>query len=318
MADPVLKVEHLKKYFKVGKKDLRAVDDVSFQVARGEILGIVGESGCGKTTCGRCAIGLYQKTDGMCLYKGKDLHSLKGAERKKYCCEVQTVFQDPYASLDGKNKVLDLIAEGIDIQKLAKNQEDRREQVAVLMKQVGLNPSSMDRYPYEFSGGMRQRIGIARALAVKPELLLCDEPISALDVSIQAQIVNLLMDLRDKNGLTYLFISHDLSMVKHISDRILVMYMGQVVEECSAEELYANPQHPYTKALISAIPIPDPSIESSRKRIVLEGQVPSSIDPPAGCRFAGRCPYASEKCRACVPERKEVSPGHYTSCHLCE
>ena len=227
------------------------------------------------------------------------------------------MFQDPYASLDGKNKVLDLIAEGIDIHKLAKNREDRREQVAALMKQVGLDPSSMDRYPYEFSGGMRQRIGIARALAVHPELLLCDEPISALDVSIQAQIVNLLMDLRDKNGLTYLFISHDLSMVKHISDRILVMYMGQVVEECKAEELYANPQHPYTKALISAIPIPDPEIESTRKRIVLEGQVPSPIDPPAGCRFAGRCPFATEKCKEYAPERREVAPGHFASCHLC-
>ena len=316
MDRPILDVQHLKKYFRMGKKQLKAVDDVSFSVSEGEILGIVGESGCGKTTCGRTAIGLYSKTGGQSLYKGKDVHALRGAARKQFCCEVQTIFQDPYASLDPKNKVVDLIAEGMDIHKLCESAAERRERVEHLMEQVGLNPLWVDRYPYEFSGGMRQRIGIARALAVDPKLLLCDEPISALDVSIQAQIVNLLMDLREQNGLTYLLISHDLSMVKHVSDRILVMYLGEVVEESGADELYAQPMHPYTKALISAIPIPDPKVERARQRIVLEGQVPSPVDPPAGCRFAGRCPRACDRCRESKPELRELAPGHRVACHL--
>ena len=316
MDRPILDVQHLKKYFRMGKKQLKAVDDVSFSVSEGEILGIVGESGCGKTTCGRTAIGLYNKTGGQSLYKGKDVHALRGAARKQFCCEVQTIFQDPYASLDPKNKVIDLIAEGMDIHKLCESAAERRERVEHLMEQVGLNPLWVDRYPYEFSGGMRQRIGIARALAVDPKLLLCDEPISALDVSIQAQIVNLLMDLREQNGLTYLLISHDLSMVKHVSDRILVMYLGEVVEESGADELYAQPLHPYTKALISAIPIPDPKVERARQRIVIEGQVPSPVDPPAGCRFAGRCPRACDRCRESKPELRELAPGHCVACHL--
>ena len=316
MDRPILDVQHLKKYFRMGKKQLKAVDDVSFSVSEGEILGIVGESGCGKTTCGRTAIGLYSKTGGQSLYKGKDVHALRGAARKQFCCEVQTIFQDPYASLDPKNKVVDLIAEGMDIHKLCESAAERRERVEHLMEQVGLNPLWVDRYPYEFSGGMRQRIGIARALAVDPKLLLCDEPISALDVSIQAQIVNLLMDLREQNGLTYLLISHDLAMVKHVSDRILVMYLGEVVEESGADELYAQPLHPYTKALISAIPIPDPKVERARQRIVLEGQVPSPVDPPAGCRFAGRCPRACDHCRESKPELRELAPGHRVACHL--
>lgn len=316
MDRPILDVQHLKKYFRMGKKQLKAVDDVSFSVSEGEILGIVGESGCGKTTCGRTAIGLYSKTGGQSLYKGKDVHALRGAARKQFCCEVQTIFQDPYASLDPKNKVVDLIAEGMDIHKLYESAAERRERVEHLMEQVGLNPLWVDRYPYEFSGGMRQRIGIARALAVDPKLLLCDEPISALDVSIQAQIVNLLMDLREQNGLTYLLISHDLSMVKHVSDRILVMYLGEVVEESGADELYAQPLHPYTKALISAIPIPDPKVERARQRIVIEGQVPSPVDPPAGCRFAGRCPRACDRCRESKPELRELAPGHCVACHL--
>lgn len=316
MDRPILDVQHLKKYFRMGKKQLKAVDDVSFSVSEGEILGIVGESGCGKTTCGRTAIGLYSKTGGQSLYKGKDVHALRGAARKQFCCEVQTIFQDPYASLDPKNKVIDLIAEGMDIHKLCESAAERRERVEHLMEQVGLNPLWVDRYPYEFSGGMRQRIGIARALAVDPKLLLCDEPISALDVSIQAQIVNLLMDLREQNGLTYLLISHDLSMVKHVSDRILVMYLGEVVEESGADELYAQPLHPYTKALISAIPIPDPKVERARQRIVIEGQVPSPVDPPAGCRFAGRCPRACDRCRESKPKLRELAPGHCVACHL--
>ena len=255
MSQPILQVEHLKKYFPAGgRKVLRAVDDVSFSVQEGEILGIVGESGCGKTTCGRTAIGLYSKTDGVSLYRGEDIHRMRGAKRRAFCCQVQTVFQDPYASLDPKNKVIDLIAEGMDIHHLYASQAERREKVQALMEQVGLNPSGIDRYPYEFSGGMRQRIGIARALAVEPRLLLCDEPISALDVSIQAQIVNLLLDLREQKSLTYLLISHDLSMVRHLSDRILVMYLGEVVEESTAQELYTHPLHP---------PTPRPSLPPS-------------------------------------------------------
>lgn len=317
MDQPILDVQHLKKYFRVGKKQLKAVDDVSFSVSEGEILGIVGESGCGKTTCGRTAIGLYSKTGGQSLYKGKDVHALRGAARKQFCCEVQTIFQDPYASLDPKNKVIDLIAEGMDIHKLCKSAAERRERVEHLMEQVGLNPLWVDRYPYEFSGGMRQRIGIARALAVEPRLLLCDEPISALDVSIQAQIVNLLLDLREQKSLTYLLISHDLSMVRHLSDRILVMYLGEVVEESTAQELYTHPLHPYTKALIAAIPIPDPKVERARPRSVLQGQVPSPVDPPPGCRFAGRCPYATDRCRTEKPELCDMGGGHRVACHLC-
>ena len=238
MSQPILQVEHLKKYFPAGgRKVLRAVDDVSFSVQEGEILGIVGESGCGKTTCGRTAIGLYSKTDGVSLYRGEDVHRMRGAKRRAFCCQVQTVFQDPYASLDPKNKVIDLIAEGMDIHHLYTGPAERREKVQALMEQVGLNPSGIDRYPYEFSGGMRQRIGIARALAVEPRLLLCDEPISALDVSIQAQIVNLLLDLREQKSLTYLLISHDLSMVRHLSDRILVMYEGEIVADLKPEDV---------------------------------------------------------------------------------
>lgn len=242
---------------------------------------------------------------------------MRGAKRRAFCCQVQTVFQDPYASLDPKNKVIDLIAEGMDIHHLYTGPAERREKVQALMEQVGLNPSGIDRYPYEFSGGMRQRIGIARALAVEPRLLLCDEPISALDVSIQAQIVNLLLDLREQKALTYLLISHDLSMVRHLSDRILVMYLGEVVEESTAQELYTHPLHPYTKALIAAIPIPDPKVERVRPRSVLQGQVPSPVDPPPGCRFAGRCPYATDRCRAEKPELCDMGSGHRVACHLC-
>ncbi|MCQ2554994.1 MAG: ATP-binding cassette domain-containing protein [Clostridia bacterium] len=316
MSSPILEVRNLKKYFRLsGNRTLKAVDDVSFAVNEGEILGIVGESGCGKTTCGRTAIGLYSKTAGEALFRGEDIHKMSKSKRKQYCCEVQTVFQDPYASLDPKNKVIDLIAEGMDIHKFYTSKGERREKIEEIMSQVGLNPSFVDRYPFEFSGGMRQRIGIARALAVNPKLILCDEPISALDVSIQAQIINLLMELREKNNLTYMIISHDLSMVKHISDRILVMYLGEVVEESTADALYENPLHPYTQALISAIPIPDPKVECARKRIVLTGQLPSPVNPPEGCRFAGRCPMAEAKCFDCKPELKTVEDGHKVACH---
>ena len=319
MSQPILQVEHLKKYFPAGgRKVLRAVDDVSFSVQEGEILGIVGESGCGKTTCGRTAIGLYSKTDGVSLYRGEDVHRMRGAKRRAFCCQVQTVFQDPYASLDPKNKVIDLIAEGMDIHHLYTGPAERREKVQALMEQVGLNPSGIDRYPYEFSGGMRQRIGIARALAVEPRLLLCDEPISALDVSIQAQVLNLLKELQDKFGTAYLFIAHDLSVVQHISDRVAVMYLGKMVEVSDWKTLYSEPHHPYTQSLLSAVPVPDPDIQKTRKRIILAGDPPSPLDPPTGCRFHTRCPIAQGICSEKLPEFKEVAPGHCCACHFAE
>ena len=316
MAQPMFEVTDLKKYYRLGRGAVtRAVDGVSFSIYPGEIVGVVGESGCGKTTCGRTVVGLYQRDGGMVRYNGQDVHAMRGARRAVFCREVQTIFQDPYSSLDSKNNVADLIAEGIDINGLARSRAERLDRVKQLMEQVGLNLSGLYRYPHEFSGGMRQRIGIARALAVEPKFILCDEPISALDVSIQAQIINLLLDLREERGLTYLMISHDLSMVRHVSDRILVMYLGKVVETCPAAELYAHPAHPYTRALISAIPIADPRVERKRQRIILTGQVPSPSQALSGCPFAGRCPYAAERCRREAPCLREVAPGHYAACH---
>ena len=316
MTQPLFEVKDLKKYYRGrGGSVTKAVDGVSFSIYTGEVLGMVGESGCGKTSCGRTVAGLYPRDGGMVRYRGEDVHAMRGARRAAFCREVQTIFQDPYASLDGRNDVMELIAEGLDIQRLTRSAAERRERVEELMELVGLNLSGLHRYPHEFSGGMRQRIGIARALAVEPRFLLCDEPISALDVSIQAQIINLLMDMREKKGLTYLLISHDLSMVKHVSDRIAVMYLGRIVETSPAEELYGHPAHPYTRALISAIPIPDPRVERRRERIILTGQVPGPSDRPAGCCFAGRCPYAEQSCFICRPELREVSPGHTAACH---
>jgi oligopeptide/dipeptide ABC transporter ATP-binding protein len=316
MTQPLFEVKDLKKYYRGrGGSVTKAVDGVSFSIYTGEVLGMVGESGCGKTSCGRTVAGLYPRDGGMVRYRGEDVHAMRGARRAAFCREVQTIFQDPYASLDGRNDVMELIAEGLDIQRLTRSAAERRERVEELMELVGLNLSGLHRYPHEFSGGMRQRIGIARALAVEPRFLLCDEPISALDVSIQAQIINLLMDMREKKGLTYLLISHDLSMVKHVSDRIAVMYLGRIVETSPAEELYGHPAHPYTRALISAIPIPDPRVERRRERIILTGQVPGPSDRPAGCCFAGRCPYAEQSCFTCRPELREVSPGHTAACH---
>ena len=316
MTQPLFEVKDLKKYYRGrGGNVTKAVDGVSFSIYTGEVLGMVGESGCGKTSCGRTVAGLYPRDGGMVRYRGEDVHAMRGARRAAFCREVQTIFQDPYASLDGRNDVMELIAEGLDIQRLTRSAAERRERVEELMELVGLNLSGLHRYPHEFSGGMRQRIGIARALAVEPRFLLCDEPISALDVSIQAQIINVLMDMREKKGLTYLLISHDLSMVKHVSDRIAVMYLGRIVETSSAEELYGHPAHPYTRALISAIPIPDPRVERRRERIILTGQVPGPSDRPAGCCFAGRCPYAEQSCFTCRPELREVSPGHTAACH---
>ena len=315
--EKLLEVSHLKKHFKMGKgKTLKAVDDVSFYIRKGETLGVVGESGCGKTTCGRTCIGLYDKTDGEVLYRGKDIHKLKGAERKAFTKQVQIIFQDPYASLDPKMKVKDIVAEGIRAHKLLPNEKAIEVRVEELLETVGLDKSYKERYVHEFSGGQRQRIGIARALAVEPEFIMCDEPISALDVSIQAQIVNLLERLQKEKGLTYMFIAHDLSMVKHISDRVMVLYLGKVMEITTSKSLYDNPCHPYTKALLSAIPIPDPEVERQKQRIKLEGEIPSPINPGEGCRFKNRCKYATERCMTEQPELKMVEEEHYVACHL--
>lgn len=315
----ILEVKNLKRYFKVGKHDiLKAVDDVSFTIKEGETLGLVGESGCGKTTCGRTVIGMYGATDGEVLYKGKNVHKLKGKEKKAFTKEVQVIFQDPYASLDPRMTVAEIIGEGIEIHNLAKNKQEKDEKIAHLLELVGLNKEHANRFIHEFSGGQRQRIGIARALAVEPKFIMCDEPISALDVSIQAQIANLLISFQKEMKLTYLFIAHDLAMVKHISDRVAVMYLGSIVEIAESEVLYSNPKHPYTEALMSAIPIADPRVEDTRQRIMLEGDVPSPINTPPGCKFQGRCGKAIEKCKCEIPPLKEVEPGHLVACHLVE
>lgn len=311
----ILEVKNLKKYFPAGhKRMLKAVDDVSFTIYEGETLGIVGESGCGKTTCGRTCIGMYQATSGEVLYKGKDVHKMSAAERKTFTKQVQMIFQDPYSSLDPRMKVHDIIAEGMQIHRMVSSKEEEIRAVQSLLEQVGLNPEHASRYVHEFSGGQRQRIGIARALAVNPEFLLCDEPISALDVSVQAQVVNLLVKLQKDRNLTCMFIAHDLSMVKHISDRVGVMYLGNMVELAPSDELYENPMHPYTKALLSAIPIPDPKVERERTQIRLQGEVPSPVNPPEGCRFCNRCAYATEECRQSVPKLREIELGHFAAC----
>ncbi len=314
---PILEVKHLKKYFPVdAKHTLKAVDDVSFTIYEGETLGIVGESGCGKTTCGRTCIGVYEATSGEVLYKGKDINKMTAVERKEFTKKVQMIFQDPYSSLDPRMKVHDIIAEGMQIHKLVSSKAEEIKAVQSLLEQVGLNPEHANRYVHEFSGGQRQRIGIARALAVNPEFLMCDEPISALDVSVQAQVVNLLVKLQKERGLTCMFIAHDLSMVKHISDRVGVMYLGNLVELADSDVLYQHPLHPYTKALLSAIPVPDPDIERQRNQIRLEGEVPSPMNPPAGCHFCNRCSYAMEECSCQTPVMREVEPGHFVACHL--
>ncbi|WP_372997737.1 ABC transporter ATP-binding protein [Lutispora sp.] len=313
---PLIDVKNLKKYFNVGKNQvLKAVDNVTFSINQGETIGVVGESGCGKTTVGRTLIRLYRPTEGEIYYNGKNINDLNKTEAKKYAKTAQMIFQDPYASLNPRMTVGDIIGEGIDIHGLYRN-GDRQSRIYELLEKVGLNREHANRFPHEFSGGQRQRVGIARALAIEPEFIVCDEPISALDVSIQAQIVNLLMKLQKDMNLTYMFIAHDLSMIKHISDRIAVMYLGTIVELTNSNELYSNPIHPYTKALLSAIPIPDPKIEKSRSRILLEGDVPSPINPAPGCKFRKRCKYAMDVCEIKVPELKEVSVSHYVACHL--
>lgn len=312
----LLEVNGLKKYFKVGRrKTLKAVDGVSFSIRRGETLGVVGESGCGKTTCGRTCLGIYEKTEGQVLYKGGDVHAMNRAERQKFTKQAQIIFQDPYASLDPKMKVQNIIAEGIRAHKMASGRENIQDRVDELLETVGLDPAYGRRYVHEFSGGQRQRMGIARALAVEPEFIVCDEPISALDVSIQAQIVNLLDRLQKERGLTYLFIAHDLSMVKYISDRVMVMYLGKIVEITTSENLYRCPRHPYTQALLSAIPIPDPCAAEKKVRIPIEGEIPSPVNPPRGCRFQNRCPYAAEICREAEPALEEIEKEHSVACH---
>ncbi len=316
---PLIEARNLKKFFNVksgalgtATQTLKAVDDVSFSINKGETLGIVGESGCGKTTTGRTLIRLYEPTAGSIIYNGEDITKVKMLPYRK---KIQIIFQDPYASLNPRMTVEDIIGEPLDIHKLAKG-KDRRDKIASLLDTVGLNKEHANRYPHEFSGGQRQRIGIARALAVEPELIVCDEPISALDVSIQAQIINMLEELQDKMGLAYLFIAHDLSMVKHISKNIGVMYLGKMVEIGDANEIYQNPMHPYTKALLSANPVADPRASREKTRIVIEGDLPSPINPPSGCRFRTRCPYAKPVCAEQEPPLKEVSPGRKAACHL--
>ena len=320
-SDVILRVENLKKYFPIRRGvfqrhvgDVKAVDGVSFEVRRGETLGLVGESGCGKTTTGRTIVRLYEPTDGHVYFNGTELSQINGNQLRQMRCKIQMIFQDPYASLNPRMSVMGIVGEPLRVHRIAAGKE-RGERVAELLKLVGLNPALMERYPHEFSGGQRQRIGLARALALNPDLIICDEPVSALDVSIQAQVVNLLEDLQDKLGLTYVFIAHDLSMVRHISRRVAVMYLGKIVELTDRDTLYSNPLHPYTQALLSAVPVPDPFIEEKRKRVILKGDLPSPAHPPVGCNFNTRCPVARDECFEVEPEFIEAQAGHFCACH---
>ena len=313
----LLEVRELKKYFPVrtgfGKKGtLKAVDNVTFSIKKGETLGLVGESGCGKTTLGRTILRLEEPTGGDILFNGE---SILGKKMNDYRKKMQIVFQDPYASLDPRKTVADTIGEAMDIHKMYASKSERQEKILELMKLVGLNRDFYNRFPHEFSGGQRQRIGIARALSVNPELIVCDEPVSALDVSIQAQIINMLEELQETEKLTYLFIAHNLAVVKHISDRVGVMYLGHLVELTTSNELYQHPAHPYTEMLLSAIPVADPDLSASKERIILEGDIPSPMYPPSGCPFRTRCPRATEKCKEAMPELREIAPGHFAACH---
>ena len=325
IADPyvLLEVRGLQMHFPVSKGvifqskvgEIKAVDGVSFQIMRGETLGLVGESGCGKTTIGRCILQLLKPTGGEVRFRGQDLTQLSGRAMRPLRKELQVIFQDPYGSLNPRMTVGTIVEEPLIIHKIG-DRNERKNRVQELFEVVGLNPNMMDRYPYEFSGGQRQRIGIARALAVNPTFIVCDEPVSALDVSIQAQVINLLRSLQERFDLTYLFIAHDLSVVRHISDRVAVMYLGKIVEITGRDELYRDPKHPYTRALLSAVPIPDPVVEASRERIILTGDVPSPIDPPKGCSFHPRCPFAMDVCREITPVLKQTTQGHSVACHL--
>ena len=326
MNEPLVRVENLTKHFPIRSGVIidrvvgavRAVEGSSFDIEKGKTLGMVGESGCGKTTAGRTLLGLYPATSGRTLIDNLSVHESKGADLMKIRRKAQMIFQDPYASLNPRWTVNAIISEPLRVHKLMGSKSDRDDRVKELLELVGLNVRHMNRFPHEFSGGQRQRIGIARALASDPLFIVCDEPISALDVSIQAQVVNLLEKLQDQLGLTYLFVAHDLSMVRHICDRVAVMYLGVMVEIAERDDLYERPRHPYTQALLSAVPLPDPRKERARQRTILTGDVPSPINPPTGCRFHPRCPIAVDRCKAEVPEWKDVAPGHKVACHLVE
>lgn len=321
MNSPLIEARNLSKSFVIGggflakKKVVRAVEDVSLQIQRGETFGLVGESGCGKSTIGRTLLRLYEPTSGQIFFEGSDITK---ANMRPYRKKMQIVFQDPYASLDPRMTVGDIVGEPLDIYHAYESKAERREKILELLNLVGLNSEHMNRYPHEFSGGQRQRVSIARSMALRPDFMVCDEPISALDVSIQAQVINMLMELQQKLNMTYLFIAHDLNVVRHISKRVGVMYLGSLVEACDANELYKNPLHPYTQALLSAIPIPDPNVSRSRHRVVLEGEVPSPMNPPNGCKFHTRCPYARDICREARPETIEAGQGHTCACHKVE
>ena len=309
----LLRVENLKKYFKTPRGTLHAVDDVSFTIESGKTLGVVGESGCGKSTLGRTVLGLLDATDGRIVFDGEDITGAKGKRRRQLQRQMQIIFQDPFSSLNPRYCVFDLIAYPLKVYHDYKSRDDLNRKVFELMDTVGLARRFAYSYPHELDGGRRQRIGIARALAMSPKFIVCDEPVSALDVSIQAQVLNLLQDLQEQKDLTYIFITHDLSVVKHISDDIMVMYVGSMVEKCQADLLFEHPYHPYTKGLLSAIPVP--SIHREKKRIIMQGELTSPVDPKPGCRFANRCPYASEVCRSAMPAYEEIEPGHFVACH---
>jgi len=320
----LLQVDDLKMHFPIYRGVIQrqvgavhAVDGISFSIQRGETLGLVGESGCGKSTTGRTILQLYKPTSGDVHFEGVDLVQLKGEELRQMRRKMQMIFQDPYASLNPRMTVADIVGEPLMVHNVA-NAQEIKERVVHLLELVKLNPSFADRYPHEFSGGQRQRIGVARALALQPSFIICDEPISALDVSIQAQVVNLLEELQEQFNLTYLFIAHDLSMVRHISDRVAVMYLGIIAEKAQRDELYLHPLHPYTQALLSAVPIPDPVADAKRQRVILEGDVPSPVNPPSGCRFRTRCPIAEPICAEEQPVFREITPGHFVACHFSE
>ena len=313
-STPLVQVRNLSKYFTVGHKAvLKAVEDVSFDIYKGETVSLVGESGCGKSTTGRCLIRIYEPDNGQVFYEGKDINTFNKREARDFTRKVQMIFQNPYASLNPRMTVKEIVGEGLKLAKMPADQIEAR--VQELLETVGLNKEHMSRFSHEFSGGPRQRIGIARALSGEPEFIICDEPISALDVSIQAQILNMLNQLQEERGLTYLFIAHDLSVVKYISDRVIVMYLGMVVETAPTEELFAHPTHPYTQALLSAIPEADPKRARASHRIPIQGEIPSPVNPKPGCRFADRCAYATDICRQKEPENREIRPGHFMACH---